>query len=679
MAACNQTDIPVLNIQEDPCIQGSLITSCIFYGLAIDYLGAQSSSSFFDVLGLIVAKLEAGNIDATNLEEDNRAQALLIEALQNSIAESLVTLSEVQVLLEQCCPEQTTTTTVAPTSTTTTTNSDPYYYYSANLYFCPDCINIVGTGSPVKSLTPLVINSWYTLGTGKYQIIASSAPNYMALTVDAITQMPYCNCPQSTTTTSSNVSSLYFTLGPDGNSACNSMTGATLYWAGLGSPINQRMYQDPALTIPWNDFTYAVNSTNVYNIANGYMSIQGVCSDFTTTTSTTTTLTQSFQYTVSASSTSDPEYICANPYISGQQTLWASTSVPGNVQKFYTDSNLTNPYIGNLNDYYAYMIGWPSGILYRGQMGVDGTMYNKIACQDTTTTTTVATTTTTTTVIPSGTAVSLGIVGQFPSAIVLDDQSNAYVTNVNSHNVTKTTPDGTTTVFGTALNSPYDLVRDSLGNIYTVHLGHNYIRKITPSGVSTIFATAASNLQSITKDSLNNIYALSSVAGTITKVTPDGTVSVFANTGSNPQGIAVDSLDNVYTTNLMSNDITKVTPLGVTTILATFTTAHPRRLDIDSLDNLYISTDEATIKKVTPLGTVTTYNMPSGGLQEVTIDANDNVYVLDQVSKSIYKITPIGTVSTLVTMGGGPNGLATDSNYVYTANSNNGELLKIKI
>lgn len=125
MAACNQTDIPVLNIQEDPCIQGSLITSCIFYGLAIDYLGAQSSSSFFDVLGLIVAKLEAGNIDATNLEEDNRAQALLIEDLQNSIAESLATLSEIQVLLEQCCPEPTTTstTTVAPTTTSTTTTT----------------------------------------------------------------------------------------------------------------------------------------------------------------------------------------------------------------------------------------------------------------------------------------------------------------------------------------------------------------------------------------------------------------------------------------------------------------------------------------------------------------------------------------------------------------------------
>lgn len=170
----------------------------------------KSSSSFFDVLGLIVAKLEAGNIDATNLEEDNRAQALLIEALQNSIAESLVTLSEVQVLLDECCPEP--TTTVAPTTTI---------------------------------------------------------------------------APTTSTTTQNAVSSMYFTIGPDGYSACNSMSGVTLYWSGITGPEGKRMYQNPELTIPWNDFTYAVNSTNVYAIANGFASVQGVCSDFNTTTTTT--------------------------------------------------------------------------------------------------------------------------------------------------------------------------------------------------------------------------------------------------------------------------------------------------------------------------------------------------------------------------------------------------------
>ena len=107
MAECNQTDIPVLNTQEDPCIQGSLTTSCVFYGLAISYLESQDTSSFYDTLGLIVAKLEAGNLSATSLEEDNRAQALLIESLQSDIANSLTILNNMQSLLDICCQEPT--------------------------------------------------------------------------------------------------------------------------------------------------------------------------------------------------------------------------------------------------------------------------------------------------------------------------------------------------------------------------------------------------------------------------------------------------------------------------------------------------------------------------------------------------------------------------------------------
>lgn len=322
MAACNQTDIPVLNIQEDPCIQGSLITSCIFYGLAIDYLGAQSSSSFFDVLGLIVAKLEAGNIDATNLEEDNRAQALLIEALQNSIAESLVTLSEIQVLLEQCCPEPTTTTvapttTTIPTSTTTTTN---------------------GSGPTINA-------------------------NYSATPCDTSGGFQTVTLINGTSICDPNV---YLSSG--------------FYMLPTQFYITYQGYSRLFAKDSQSQFAYP----------------QGSCIDCSTST-TTTTATNSYSYTVSASSSSDRNYTCSNPYTSGQQTLWADTYIPGDVQKFYTDSNLTNPYLGNVNDYYAYMIGWPSGILYVGQMGADGTMFNKSTCQQaTTTTTTIATTTTTT-------------------------------------------------------------------------------------------------------------------------------------------------------------------------------------------------------------------------------------------------------------------------------------------
>lgn len=693
MAACNQTDIPVLNIQEDPCIQGSLITSCIFYGLAIDYLGAQISSSFFDVLGLIVAKLEAGNIDATNLEEDNRAQALLIEALQNSIAESLVTLSEVQALLDECCPEPTTTvtptTTIAPTTSTTTQNA---------------------------------------------------------------------------------VSSMYFTIGPDGYSACNSMSGVTLYWAGITGPEGKRMYQNPELTIPWNDFTYAVNSTNVYGIANGFASVQGVCSDFNTTTTTngvgptinanysatacdtsggfqtvtlingtsicdtnvylssgfymlptqfyityqgvsrlfqkdsqnqfaypqgpcidcsttttTTTSVNSYNYTVAASSTSDRNYSCSNPFTSGQQTLWASTYIPGDVQKFYTDSNLINPYIGNVNDYYAYMIGWPSGILYTGQMGADGTMFNKSVCEEPTTTTTSTTTAAPTTTTTSTTTIAPGItnfsiIGENPRAIIMDAQGNVYTANSNSDDITKITLSGAVSILGSTGRNPTDLVMDSSGNIYTANFQGNSITKVTPEGVSTQFATLGFvSPSAIAIDSLGNLYTANSQTNNVSKITPSGNVSILGTAGTFPYGIVVDAQDNIYVSNFSSNNVTKITPLGVSTVLGN-TGIGPREIAIDAQGNIYTANSSSnTVTKITPAGVSTTLGNTGSFPIGITIDSSGDVYTANINGNSVTRITPTGETTSFSSNGVFPDDLVTGFGYLFVTNASGSTVSRIPL
>lgn len=212
MEACNQTNIPILNIQEGPCIQGSLLTDCIFYGLAIDYLGTQDNVSFSQTLGYIVTKLVTANLEITAIEEINRSQQLLIEQLQTSVAQNLIVLGNLQSQVEACC--STTTTTIAPTTTTSTTTAaptteDPLYYYVANQYSCPNCDDIVGQNVIIKGSTPVPIGNWVIRNPGSgwitYQVLSQTTPFYMAALVDTYGSTPTCICPGGTTSTTTTI------------------------------------------------------------------------------------------------------------------------------------------------------------------------------------------------------------------------------------------------------------------------------------------------------------------------------------------------------------------------------------------------------------------------------------------------------------------------------------------
>jgi len=108
-------------------------------------------------------------------------------------------------------------------------------------------------------------------------------------------------------------------------------------------------------------------------------------------TTTTTTTTSSFAWTVSSSSVSNRTSACNYGFDYGRQTLWASTTDPNTVSKFYTDQSLTQVYQGNINDYYVYMMGWPSGQLYVAQMNPGGDLTSQQTCSSSTTTTTTTT------------------------------------------------------------------------------------------------------------------------------------------------------------------------------------------------------------------------------------------------------------------------------------------------
>jgi sugar lactone lactonase YvrE len=189
-----------------------------------------------------------------------------------------------------------------------------------------------------------------------------------------------------------------------------------------------------------------------------------------------------------------------------------------------------------------------------------------------------------------------------------------------------------------------------------------------------------------------------------------------------PVGIAADSAGNFYVTDSSDDTIRKITPAGLVSTLAGSTGAvgtqdgpgasarfnQPGGLAVDSAGNVYVAdTGNATIRKITPAGVVTTlagsaasrgnrdgvgssawFNSPHG----LAVDASGNLYVADAMNATIRKITPDGTVSTLAGAAGVPgdadgvggaarfnypSGIATDSRQIYVADTYNATIRRV--
>ncbi len=693
MAACNQTDIPVLNIQEDPCIQGSLSTNCIFYGLAIAYLGTQDSTNFADTLGHIVAKLEAGNNLATDLEEINRAQSLLIEELQESISESLITLSEIQVLLDECCPEPTTTstTTSVPTtstttiySTTTTTPSSTIWFgkfsntnnkyevcfggnwSSANVY------TTVSSG-PFAPGTPLYTNQslttlWPTNGVMSINDVAYTIVN--GYTVGA--GEPCSSTTTSTTTVINQTAGSYVTEYGVGVALYNADgTEAGKYWtvgnnysqftnipAGQYLGIGTTLYFDVACTQQWTfPLIYLVTGvTDQYNI-NPYTVIWKVENGV---------VTENFgqfvnkAYSVFNGSKVQNDLVPCNEFLpngvfldNGYTALMPGINVYSAQGSAITPVPLSYNYITDGTNVYTIV----NNVLTSPQpcSGITTTT-------STTTTTTTPTTTTTTTVVPSlgrtfayGNPVTCEVGPGVPTTTVyvrdnVDGQNLAIGTGLYAD-------EALTTYFRPFGNTSYEI--RFAGNQYTVFAmitGEAYINSepvpCTTTTTTTvavpgsyILGTTGISPWDIVLDSEGNVYTSNVSSKSVSKITPDGTSTILGTTGEIPRGITIDTQGNIYVINSGDNTVTKITPSGVSTILGSAGTG-ANDIAVDQQGNVYVNNNGPnTVTKITPQGVSTTFASVASNPQCITIDAQGNVYTASP--NVVNKITPSG-VSTIL-------------------------------
>ena len=207
-----------------------------------------------------------------------------------------------------------------------------------------------------------------------------------------------CNGTGSTTTTTTNGGGVTPTAwfgqitnsGPSDTwkwNACNGFgTSIIVYTSTTTITGGTFLYSDASLTtpIPYSNAAIVIQGT-VYDVINGAINPLGgngqPCGNITTTTSTTAA-PASFAVTVNDSSIATSVDACDSGFFA-PVTRYASISESGNplgITRFYYDAQLTMPYQGNVDQYYLYMVGYPSGQAATAQMGSGGTLSNQQYC-----------------------------------------------------------------------------------------------------------------------------------------------------------------------------------------------------------------------------------------------------------------------------------------------------------
>lgn len=312
---------------------------------------------------------------------------------------------------------------------------------------------------------------------------------------------------------------------------------------------------------------------------------------------------------------------------------------------------------------------------------------------------------------PQGLAIS-------PAGIVIADTSNERVRLVDTGgNIVTIAGNGTFGVggdggFATAatLQNPFDCAVDAIGRIYIADVFDQRIRRVDLDGtITTIAGTGLAGFSGdggpatsaqlnepdgVAIDAQGRVYIADSVNDRIRMVDTAGTITTVAGDGNrttldHPHGVAVDPMGRLVIADTYNHRIRRLDAPGTLTTIAgtgafgfsgdggpatSATMSTPYYVAADSMGRALISDlTNDRIRRVELDNTIDTiagngaaafagdggpatsgsFNQP----YKIAVDAQDNIYVADQLNHRVRKITAGGTLSTIAGDGiAGANG-----------------------
>ena len=272
----------------------------------------------------------------------------------------------------------------------------------------------------------------------------------------------------------------------------------------------------------------------------------------------------------------------------------------------------------------------------------------------------------------------------YPSSLALDAAGNLYIADTWFFHVLKVTPSGTLSFVAgdgnggwpawgapateSPMGMPLGLAVDSSGSVYISDGGNNMILVVPTDGTMGFFAGSSlsgaptpgpaweSDMApwDLAMDSADNLYISDYLNRQVLKVTPGQSLSIVAGSGASgtptpgpatsspfvwPSGLALDSAGNLYIADRSSSVVSRVTSDGTLSIMAgTGTQGSP-------------SAGPATFSNL-------------GWPTELTIDADDNLYIADQWENLVLKVelalatAPEAPTSLVATPGNGSASIA---------------------
>lgn len=268
-----------------------------------------------------------------------------------------------------------------------------------------------------------------------------------------------------------------------------------------------------------------------------------------------------------------------------------------------------------------------------------------------------------------------------PTGLEVDAAGNVYVADSGNRRIRKIDPNGNVT---TIAGSGGSVITDGQG----VNASFSFPNALAVNSAGTIFVSDNNAIRAI--DSNNNVITLAGT-GIIGFNDGLGTAALFKGN----KGLDIDASGNLIIADERNQRIRKIDNAGnVTTIAgsgaqgrtdgngtgATF--RNPSDIAVDANGNIFVvDNSNDLIRKIDPSGNVTTiagssqgyadgqgtntkFNLPNG----ITIDANGNLYVTDTNNIAIRRIDPNGNVITIA--GGNLTGVGTNDGAGNVANFN---------